>query len=106
MAGDLHVGDTTVVQTPEPVDVTIVGIATFGDADGLGETTFTAFDLATAQSTSRRCRPDDVDPRRRRGRGVRRRARDRIAAVLPDGVEAITGGDLADEQLAAAGFVD
>ena len=30
----------------------------------------------------------------------------RVAAVLPDGVEAITGSDLADEQLAAAGFVD
>ena len=31
---------------------------------------------------------------------------ERIATVLPDGVEAITGDDLADEQLAAAGFVD
>src|SRR5918994_1414035 len=47
--GDLKIGDTTTVQTPEPVPVTIVGIATFGSADGLGQTTFTAFDLESAQ---------------------------------------------------------
>ncbi len=34
--GDLAVGDTTIVATPEPVEVTIVGIATFGGEDGLG----------------------------------------------------------------------
>ena len=34
--GDLAVGDTTTVHTPAPVPVTIVGIATFGDEDGLG----------------------------------------------------------------------
>ncbi len=48
-AGDLHLGDTTTVQTPDPVPVRIVGIATFGDADGLGSTTWTAFTLASAQ---------------------------------------------------------
>src|SRR5262245_59387468 len=47
--GDLHVGDTTVVATPEPVEVKIVGIATFGGEDGLGPTTFTAFSLAGAE---------------------------------------------------------
>src|SRR6478736_2338305 len=41
--GDLHVGDQTVVQMPEPVDVVIVGLATFGGADSLGPTTYTAF---------------------------------------------------------------
>ena len=35
-AGDLQVGDTTTLLTPEPVTVTVVGMATFGDADGLG----------------------------------------------------------------------
>src|SRR5918995_799404 len=39
--GDLRVGDTTTVQTPEPVQVEIVGIATFGSSDGLGQVTFT-----------------------------------------------------------------
>ena len=43
--GDLAVGDTTTVLTPEPVEATIVGIATFGDEDGLGGVTFTAFSL-------------------------------------------------------------
>src|SRR4051812_4051575 len=48
-AGSLHVGDTTIVQTPEPVRVTIVGIATFGTGDGFGSVTFTAFNLAGAE---------------------------------------------------------
>ena len=49
-AGGLKVGDTATVQTPEPVPVTVVGIATFGDEDGLGQVTFTAFTLAGAET--------------------------------------------------------
>ena len=49
-AGKLKVGDRTVVQTPEPVSVTVVGIATFGSEDGLGAVTFTAFTLAGAET--------------------------------------------------------
>ncbi len=45
-AAGLKVGDTATVQTPEPVTVTVVGIATFGSDDGLGQVTFTAFTLA------------------------------------------------------------
>ena len=48
-AGQLRVGDTTIVQTPEPVRVTVVGIATFGTGDGFGAVTFTAFNLAGAE---------------------------------------------------------
>ena len=48
-AGKLKVGDRTVVQTPEPVSVTVVGIATFGAEDGLGAVTFTAFTLEGAE---------------------------------------------------------
>jgi putative ABC transport system permease protein len=44
--GGLGLGDTATLLTREPVQVTIVGLATFGDADGLGGVTFTAFDLA------------------------------------------------------------
>jgi putative ABC transport system permease protein len=47
--GDLAVGDTTVVATPEPVEVTIVGLATVGGEDGIGPSTFTAFSLAGAE---------------------------------------------------------
>jgi putative ABC transport system permease protein len=49
-AGKLKVGDIAVVQTPEPVTVTIVGIATFGTEDGLGAVTFTAFTLQGAET--------------------------------------------------------
>ncbi|HEX2118250.1 MAG TPA: ABC transporter permease, partial [Acidimicrobiales bacterium] len=37
-------------QTPEPVRVTVVGIATFGTEEGLGEVTFTAFTLQGAET--------------------------------------------------------
>ncbi|MGI8810214.1 MAG: ABC transporter permease [Acidimicrobiales bacterium] len=49
-AGKLRVGDSTIVQTPEPVRVTVVGIATFGSGDGFGAVTFTAFNLAGAEA--------------------------------------------------------
>jgi len=42
-AGHLEVGGTAIVESPEPVRVTIVGIATFGTADGFGTSTFVAF---------------------------------------------------------------
>src|SRR5581483_10476879 len=47
-AGHLEVGDTTIVETPEPVRVTIVGLATFGTADSFGPSTFVAFTPAGA----------------------------------------------------------
>ena len=37
--GDLNVGDATAIRTPEPVGVTVVGVATFGDADSAGPQT-------------------------------------------------------------------
>ena len=49
-AGKLGVGDATIVQTPEPVRVTVVGIATFGTEDGFGAVTFTAFTLPGAET--------------------------------------------------------
>src|SRR4029453_5597450 len=86
--------------TPEPVDVTIVGIATFGDADGLGQTTWTAFTLGAAQ--------DVVLPHPGKVSSVLVTAepgvssatlRDRIATVLPANSEAITGTALAEERI-------
>lgn len=47
--GDLAVGDTTRVLTPSPEDVTVVGIATFGDRDSLGPTTWVGFTTERAQ---------------------------------------------------------
>src|SRR4029453_10683412 len=96
--GDLAIGDHTIVATPEPVDVEIVGIATFGGEDGLGPTTFTAFTLAGAEEhvtgqpggvTALLVKADD---------GVSQDALvARIADVTPDGVEVISGADLVDE---------
>ena len=45
----LHVGDRASVLTPDRVPVTVVGIATFGDADSLGPVSYVGFDLATAE---------------------------------------------------------
>lgn len=44
-AGNLHIGDVTTVETPAPVRVRVVGIATFAGSDGFGTATFTAFTL-------------------------------------------------------------
>ena len=73
--GDLAVGDRTTVLTPDPVEVTVVGIATFGDVDSLGPTTYTAFTLDAARDLLAN-RPDGISAvaRRRRGRRERRRA--------------------------------
>ncbi|MEO5843041.1 MAG: ABC transporter permease, partial [Acidimicrobiales bacterium] len=99
-AGGLHLGDTTVVQTPEPVEVTIVGIATFGDTDGLGQTTWTAFTLRDAQDAVMH-QPGKVSSILvTAADGVSSvELRDRIAAVVPANTEAITGKALADERI-------
>ena len=41
--GELAVGDTTVVRSPDRVEVTIVGLATFGGADSQGSATYAGF---------------------------------------------------------------
>lgn len=106
---ELGVGDRAVVQTPEPVEVTIVGVATFGGADGLGATTWTAFTLEGAQEhvTGQADRVSSIYVRADDGVGSDG-LRDRIAGALPDGVEAITGTELADERTEGIGatFLD
>ena len=107
--GGLEVGDTTELQTPEPIEVTIVGLATFGDADGLGETTFTAFTLEGAQRFVAR-QPDVVTTVMVRAEpGVSQdELVERVGRVLPDGVEAITGERLTAERIDEIGstFLD
>jgi putative ABC transport system permease protein len=105
-AGDLELGDTTTVQVPVPVEIEIVGIATFGDADGLGTTTWTAFTLEAAQqhimgqAPGQPARSDQVNSILVRGEtGVSSdQLEDRITAALPDGLDAITGSELAGER--------
>lgn len=95
--GDLHVGDTTTVATPEPVTVTIVGIATFGGEDGLGPTTFTAFSFDGAVEHITR-QPGEVTSLLVRADGIGEdELAERIAPMLPDGVEVIGGSELVAE---------
>lgn len=95
---DLKVGDTVTVQVPTPVEVTVVGIADYGDARSLGGTTFTAFTLEAAQRhlTGGGQRINSVlvkaDP------GVSQEELvTRIEPLVPDGAEALTGAELADD---------
>ena len=97
--GDLAVGDTTTVRVPEPVEVTVVGIATFGQADSAGPLTYAAF-------TPGRGEPSCSCPTRARSTSIRVAAEPgvsqaelvrRIDPVLPDGVEALTGAELTAE---------
>lgn len=105
-AGGLSIGDRAVVQTPSPVEVTIVGIATFGGEDGFGQTTFTGFTLDGAQRhvTGQPDRITDVLVQAADGVGAGE-LRQRIDRVLGDGTEAITGNDLVDERLESLGFL-
>ncbi len=90
--GDLHVGDTTVVQTPDPVTVRIVGIATYGSADGAGQTTFTAFTLPAAQRYLAGG-ADEATSILVHGDGdlSQEQLTDQLRPLLPAGTEAITG---------------
>src|SRR5918997_1387693 len=96
--GELAVGDTTTVATPEPVQVTIVGIATFGGEDGLGPSTFTAFSLEGAQRHVLGGTPEATSLLLAAEDGTDADVLDdRIASQLPGGLEAITGANLVDE---------
>jgi putative ABC transport system permease protein len=96
--GDLAIGDRTVLRTPDPVDVTIVGLATFGGADSQGSATYAGvttdfadeallLEPGTASSIAVAAEPNVSQAQLVR----------RIRAVLPDGVEALTGAALSRE---------
>jgi putative ABC transport system permease protein len=94
-AGDLAVGDGTVVRTPDPVDVTIVGLATFGGADSQGSATFAGFTTDFAEEV--------LMPEPREASSIAVAAQSgvsqaelvsRLEPVLPDAVQALTGSEL------------
>ncbi|ADB53271.1 ABC transporter permease [Conexibacter woesei] len=99
--GRLRVGDVATVQTPEPVRVRVVGISMFGDTDGLGTTTFTAFTTAGAERhvmkragivSSIVVKADD---------GVSQaQLVQRLRPILTPGVEAVTGAQLTQDRVA------
>ncbi|MET7377245.1 FtsX-like permease family protein [Streptomyces sp. NPDC005526] len=96
--GGLRIGDTTTLRTPDPVRVTIVGLATFGGEDGMGQVTFTGMTRADAEKylTARPGRAASILVRAEPGVGQRDLVR-RLTPVLPRGVEAITGQESAQE---------
>ena len=96
--GHLKIGDTTTLRTPDPVEVTIVGLATFGGEDGMAQVTFTGMTRADAEKylTARPGQAASIQVRA--GPGVSQRELvDRLTPVLPRGVEAITGQESAEE---------
>ncbi len=99
--GGLHVGDTTTLLTPEPVTVRVVGIATFGSADGNGPSTFTGLTLHAAQQllVPNPSRVTEIHVRGAAGTSPDQLAA-RIQQALPPGVETITGTQLAAESIA------
>ncbi|MFE9438585.1 ABC transporter permease [Streptomyces sp. NPDC006602] len=96
--GDLKIGDTTTLRTPDPVKVTIVGLATFGGEDGMAQVTFTGMTQADAEKylTARPGEASSIQVRAGPGIGQQELV-DRVTAVLPKGVEAITGQESAEE---------
>jgi putative ABC transport system permease protein len=97
-AGDLALGDTTTLLTPEPVEVTIVGVSTFGAEDGLGGVTFTAFALDDAMTHVAKSDEGVSSIAVQAAEGV---SQDELAArigdLLPAGLEATTGSEVTTE---------
>ena len=98
--GKLTPGQTTTVQTPQPVTVRIVGIATFGTADGFGPATYTGFSLAGAERyiTGRPGQLTSIAVKAAPGVSQDTMV-SRIQAVLPPGIEAITGAQLTQDNV-------
>ncbi|TQK43014.1 putative ABC transport system permease protein [Streptomyces sp. SLBN-118] len=96
--GGLKIGDRTVLRTPDPVRVTIVGLATFGGEDGMGQVTFTAMTLADAEKYLTPKPGQAASIQVRAGPGTSQQELvDALTPVLPQGVEAITGQESTEE---------
>jgi putative ABC transport system permease protein len=98
--GHLHLGETTTILVPQPVRVRIVGVATFGTADGFGTATFAGFTLADAQRylTAAPGKLDQILIRATPGTNPPQLAA-ALARVLPAGVQTITGAQQGQENL-------
>ncbi|MGW1749525.1 ABC transporter permease [Streptomyces sp. NPDC002092] len=96
--GNLKIGDTTTLRTPDPVKVTIVGLATFGGEDGMAQVTFTGMTRADAEKYLTARPGEAASIKVRAGPGLSEKELvDRLTPVLPKGVEAITGQASAQE---------
>lgn len=106
--GHLSLGSTTTLLTPRPLPVRIVGIATFGSADGFGPSTFTGLTLHAAR-THLTQNPDQLSQimvKATPGLAADTLA-DRVQAAMPAGVQAVTGAQVAADDFSAinSGFL-
>jgi putative ABC transport system permease protein len=100
--GHLALGMTTTLLTPQPLRVHIVGISTFGTADGFGPGTFTGMtlDAARAHLAGPKGPAELTEILVKAAPGVPdQELAARLRLVLPAGVQAITGTQLATEDL-------
>ncbi|MFE7242108.1 ABC transporter permease [Streptomyces sp. NPDC057580] len=90
--GGLKIGDTTVLRTPDPMRVTIVGLATFGGEDGMGQATYTGMTQADAEKylTPKPGEASSIQVRAGPGTSQQELV-DALTPVLPADTEAITG---------------
>ena len=99
--GDLEVGDRTTVTnlaSQGNLDVTVVGIATFGDTESPGGSTNVMFTTDVAQAELGEAGQFDSVVVRA-DRGVTEDAiRDRVAQGMPRDVEVLTGAEVIEEQ--------
>lgn len=98
VTGGLKIGDRTVLRTPDPVVVTVVGLATFGGEDGMAQVTYTGMTRADAEKYLSPEPGEAASIQVRASPGVSQRELvDALTPVLPRGVEAITGQASAEE---------
>ncbi|MFF6777157.1 FtsX-like permease family protein [Streptomyces sp. NPDC012637] len=108
-AGGLTLGAATVLRTPDPVRVTVVGLATFGGADGMGQVTYTGMTRADAERYLAPKPGRATDVLVRAGPGTSQDALvQALAPVLPDGVEAVSGQQATEEsnEMISGRFLD
>lgn len=95
------VGDTVTLNTAgalATLEPTLVGVADFGEGGSLNGATLAVFDTATAQDLFLRGQDAFSDLWVTAEDGTsQEELRDRVAAELPDGLEAVTGDAAADE---------
>jgi putative ABC transport system permease protein len=100
--GGYAVGDEVHIVTAGSQEIlrpTLVGLADFADGGSLNGATFSAFDTQTAQDLFLQGKDAYTDLWVTAADGVsQEQLRDEVAQRLPDGLEAITGDDLAEEQ--------
>jgi putative ABC transport system permease protein len=97
--GDLSVGDTTKVHFASGArPFTVVGVVGFGDDDDLAGASSTYFDLVTAQRVlGKQGAFDTISVQAEAGLSDTE-VTSRLAAALPDSVEAMTGRAVAEER--------